>query len=150
MGYAVFQGCSGLTKVVSEMENPCELRNLQIAGVPDVFGDYTYQNATLYIPQGTIDKYEAMDGWKRFEHIVEGIPTGVDHMSLNNNIQAHDGIISISGLGDSERVTIYQTDGKQVATAKAYNGSASVATNISKGTPVIVKIVEKAVKVVMQ
>lgn len=150
MGYAVFQGCSGLTKVVSEMENPCELRNLQIAGIPDVFGDYTYQNATLYIPQGTIDKYEAMDGWKRFEHIVEGIPTGVDHMSLNNNIQAHDGIISISGLGDSERIAIYQIDGKMVATAKAYNGGASVATNINKGTAFIVKIGDKAVKVMMK
>ena len=65
-------------------------------------------------------------------------------------VQANDGFISISGLDESKQIAIYQTDGKQVAIAKAYNGSASVATNISRGTPVIVKIGEKAVKVVMQ
>jgi hypothetical protein len=65
-------------------------------------------------------------------------------------IQAHDGFVSVSGMGDSERVAIYQIDGKQVATAKAYNGRASVATNISKGSAVIVKIGDKTVKVVMQ
>ena len=94
----------------------------------------------------------ATNYWSFFENIVEGEPTGiltVSHSS-NTDIQANDGFINISGLGDSERVAIYQTDGKQVATAKAYNGSASVATNISRGTPVIVKIGEKAVKVVMQ
>ena len=63
---------------------------------------------------------------------------------------ANDRFISVSGIDESKQIAIYQTDGKQVATAKAYNGSASVATNISRGTPVIVKIGEKAVKVVMQ
>ncbi len=82
---------------------------------------------------------------------TEGITNGVTQIPANAVlIQAHDGFICISGIDESKQIAIYQTDGKQVATAKAYNGSASVATNISKGTPVIVKIGEKAVKVVMQ
>ena len=81
---------------------------------------------------------------------TEGI-TGIAQIPANAVlIQANDGFISISGLDESKHIAIYQTDGKQVATAKAYNGNASVATNISRGTPVIVKIGEKAVKVVMQ
>lgn len=82
---------------------------------------------------------------------TEGITNGVTQIPANAVlIQAHDGFISISGIDESKQIAIYRTDGKQVATAKAYNGNASVATNISRGTPVIVKIGEKAVKVVMQ
>ena len=89
--------------------------------------------------------------WIDTNPTTEGIINDVTQIPVRAVfVQANDGFVSISGLGDSERVAIYQTDGKQVATAKAYNGSASVATNISKGTPVIVKIGKKAVKVVMQ
>ena len=139
-----FNRCVSLTSIVSKMENPCSISS-------DCFSNEAYNNATLYVPQGTISKYSAKNYWNKFVHIVEGEPAGIASV-LNSqmNIEAHEGIINISGLSDNDRIAIYLTDGKQVATAKAYNGSASVATNISKGTPVIVKIGEKAVKVVMQ
>jgi hypothetical protein len=215
------------------MENPCTIDF-------ECFTDDVFYNSTLYVPQGTTNKYKSTQYWSKFLFIEEGDPSGGSSepetcakptISYNNGklmfnsstegvsysylitdtdikagtgeevnltvtynvsvyasklgylnsetavgtlcwidttpttegitgiaqiparavfVQANDGFINISGLGDSERVAIYQTDGKQVATAKAYNGSASVAINISKGTPVIVKIGEKAVKVVMQ
>lgn len=139
-----FNRCVSLTSIVSKMENPCSISS-------DCFSNEAYNNATLYVPQGTISKYIAKNYWNKFVHIVEGEPAGIASV-LNSqmNIEAHEGIINISGLSDNDRIAIYLTDGKQVATAKAYNGSASVATNISKGTTIIVKIGEKAVKVVMQ
>ena len=258
IGYGAFRGCTGLTSVTignsvtsidQEAFSRCNKlltiisRMTNVCTIPEnCFEQYVYNNATLYVPQGTTYKYKAINYWTKFLTIEEGEPSGVsgdgpdkcetptitysngqllfntstegatcyytitdndvtngcgDNISLcvtynvkvyawksgyqNSDIatgtlcwidtnpttegiinevtqiparavfvQANDGFVSISGLGDSERVAIYQTDGKQVATAKAYNGNASVATNISKGTPVIVKIGEKAVKVVMQ
>ena len=235
IGQEAFSRCNKLLTIISRMTNVCTIPE-------NCFEQYVYNNATLYVPQGTTYKYKAINYWTKFLTIEEGEPSGVsgdgpdkcetptitysngqllfntstegatcyytitdndvtngcgDNISLcvtynvkvyawksgyqNSDIatgtlcwidtnpttegiinevtqiparavfvQANDGFISISGLGDSERVAIYQTDGKQVATTKAYNGSASVATNISRGTPVIVKIGEKAVKVVMQ
>lgn len=235
IGYDAFYGCNNLLTIISRMTNVCTIPE-------NCFEQYVYNNATLYIPQGTTYKYKAIDYWTKFLTVIEGEPSGVsgdgpekcatptitynngqllfntstegatcyytitdndvtngcgDNITLcvtynvkvyawksgyqNSDIatgtlcwidtnpttegiinevtqiparavfvQANDGFVSVSGLNDSDRVAIYQIDGKQVATAKAYNGSASVATNISKGTPVIVKIGEKTVKVVMQ
>ena len=233
IGNYAFYRCSGLTSVISKMENPCTIDF-------ECFTDDVFYNSTLYVPQGTTNKYKSTQYWSKFLFIEEGDPSGGSSepetcakptISYNNGklmfnsstegvsysylitdtdikagtgeevnltvtynvsvyasklgylnsetatgtlcwidttpttegitgiaqipanavlIQANDGFISISGLDESKQIAIYQTDGKQVATAKAYNGSASVAINICKGTPVIVKIGEKAVKVVMQ
>lgn len=126
------------------MENPCTISS-------NCFTDDVFLNSTLYVPQGKTDKYKSTYFWHKFKFIEEGDPSGIAQTPANAVlIQANDGFISISGLDESKQIAIYQTDGKQVATAKAYNGSASVATNISKGNTVIVKIGEKAVKVMMR
>ena len=39
------------------------------------FSVNTYNNATLYVPKGTIDEYKAAGGWKDFAHIEEGTTT---------------------------------------------------------------------------
>lgn len=110
------------------------------------------QIATLYVPEVSLTQYETTMPWSQFGTIlpIDDV-SGIEYCSNNElRVFSCNGLINISGLDESKQIAIYQTDGKQVATAKAYNGSASVATNISKGTPVIVKIGEKAVKVVMQ
>ena len=84
IGYAAFSRCSGLTcvtipnsvtdicgyafyncalsTVLSLNENPSD--------IPDnaFYGSY---GATLYVPIGTKEKYEACKGWKIFNNIVE-------------------------------------------------------------------------------
>ena len=92
IGYETFYGCSGLTfvtipssvtkikdsafagwdlpVVVSLIENPFKITGKTSNG--KVFSQNTFNNATLYVPAGTIDKYKATEGWKDFLFIEEG------------------------------------------------------------------------------
>ena len=232
IGNHAFLGCNSLTSVISKMENPCTIDS-------NCFTQDVFYNSTLYVPQGTTNKYKSTNYWNKFKYIeesesggsepetcvkptigysngkltfnsttdgatcyysitdtdikagsgeevnltvtynvsvyaskagynnsetatatlcwidttptTEGITNGVTQIPANAIlIQADDGFISVSGVADGQHIAIYQTDGKQVATAKAYNGCANVATNISKGNTVIVKIGDKTVKLVMK
>ena len=92
IGNYTFQNCFGLTSVtigsgvtsigsnafdgvdiptvVSLIENP-----FTIAGKTSstrTFTQNTFNNVTLYVPKGTIDKYKATDGWKDFLFMEEG------------------------------------------------------------------------------
>ena len=70
IGHWAFWFCTGLTSVVSLIEEPFDINYY-------VFSDETYSNATLYVPDGTIDKYKATESWNKFLHIEEGA-TGIN------------------------------------------------------------------------
>ena len=64
-----YSGCSNLTSVVSLIENP-----FSIAGKNSdnsTFDLDVFNNVSLYVPVGTIDKYKATAGWKDFWFIEE-------------------------------------------------------------------------------
>ena len=65
-----------ISTVVSLIENPFTI----IGKTPYLrtFSQNTFNNATLYVPKGTIDKYKATDGWKDFLFIEEGNGSGGD------------------------------------------------------------------------
>ena len=96
IGNSAFYGCSGLTSVtigsgvtsigeyafngvdiptvISLIENP-----FTITGKTSDFRTFTqdtFNNATLYVPKGTIEKYKATVGWKDFLFIEEGAGGG--------------------------------------------------------------------------
>ena len=59
------------------------------------------------------------------------------------------GAVTVSCSLDGEVVTVYSTDGVLVGAAAIDNGTATIATGLSKGSIAIVKIGEKSVKVVV-
>ena len=66
-----FSGCPNLTAVYSYIQQPFVIN-------PNVFeyydsqeGETRFTNATLYVPAGTKAFYEATEGWKNFQNIVE-------------------------------------------------------------------------------
>ena len=69
IGSDAFSGCSGLTSVTSLIENPFKIQGKVSSG--GTFHLDTFNNATLYVPKGTIDKYKSTEGWKDFLFIEE-------------------------------------------------------------------------------
>ena len=96
IGNYAFYNCSGLTSVtigsgvtsignnafdgvdiptvISLIENPFTITGK--SSYERTFSLNTFNNATLYVPQGTIDKYKATSGWKDFLFIEEGTGGG--------------------------------------------------------------------------
>ena len=75
IGKGAFGGADFST-VISLIENP-SIINGKTSPDFKTFSLNTFDNATLYVPNGTLEKYKTTKGWKDFEHIVEGIPSGI-------------------------------------------------------------------------
>ena len=87
-----------MTTVVSLIENP-----FVIVGKSSsyrAFSENTFDNATLYVPVGTIDKYKATNGWKDFAYIVEGTPTGIK--VIENTQKKNATVYDLNGVRLSE------------------------------------------------
>ena len=105
IGKGAFRGCSGLTSVtIPNSVTSIGSQAFDEADIPTVisliensfnimgktsetrtFSLNTFNNATLYVPTGTIDKYKAMSGWRDFWFIEEGIPSGIKCILLDND-----------------------------------------------------------------
>ena len=80
IGYCAFYYMK-LSVVVSLIENPFPIKS--------VFSfDWIAKDVTLYVPVGTKEKYQATDGWKEFQNIVEGTPTGIKVIENTKNKNA--------------------------------------------------------------
>ena len=65
-------------------------------------------------------------------------------------IQANNGIITVEGAEDGERINVYTPAGSQEGTAISQNRLATINTYIKPGDIAIIKIGTRAVKVVMK
>ena len=54
--------------MISKIENPFSISS-------NTFSDNTFYNATLCVPAGTVDKYKATEGWKKFVFFEEQCAT---------------------------------------------------------------------------
>ena len=62
IGLRAFYECSGLTEIVSYIQEPFALTQAW---------DYVPQNIPLYVPAGTMKKYQSTDGWKHLTNMIE-------------------------------------------------------------------------------
>ena len=95
IGTSAFYECNVLEKVVSLIEEPFE-----IVGKEDswnqCFDTNTFKNATLYVPEGTIDRYKATTGWKDFDHIV--VPDAVKELRAEESLKTDEGLKEVYRL----------------------------------------------------
>ncbi len=67
IGPRAFENCN-LSVVTSLIKNPFAIEGKDSDNRP--FSEYTFNNATLYVPLGSIDKYKATGGWRDFAQIL--------------------------------------------------------------------------------
>ena len=97
IGDGAFDGVD-LTTVVSLIENPFVIVGKSSSS--NAFSVNTFNNATLYVPKDTREKYKATDGWKDFVKIVEGTPTGIKVIENTQNKNAT--VYDLNGVRLSE------------------------------------------------
>ena len=79
--------CPNLTTVISYIEELFEINGKSSTSSP--FHQNTFDNATLYVPAGTMEKYKATYGWKDFAHI-EILPNSPYDLNGDGKISAGD------------------------------------------------------------
>ena len=90
---SAFSSITGITRVTCLATTPPDSGN--------EFADAVYQNATLYVPMRSLERYMNADGWKDFQHI-EGIDTG-DEPDMLGDVNC-DGFVTI---GDATTLIDY-------------------------------------------
>ena len=95
IGGGAFSGCNGLTNVTTGSKAPVVITE-------DVFTNRG--NATLHVPQGCIDTYQAVDYWKDFNYIMfTGTLTDDQGVKYTAN---NDGTCYVSGYEDNYNSSI--------------------------------------------
>lgn len=85
--------------------------------------------------------------WIDVEPKTEGINNGVAQVRANAVlIQNENGQISISGVDDGTKISVYGVNGLQVGSATSRNGHAKITTNLLSGSIAIIKIGNRSVK----
>jgi len=109
-------------------------------------------DATLYVPEGSVEKYKSKSPWKNFNEIKEMSSSGTKISQVKDNnvsIQSDGGMINISGIDDGTIIVVYSNSGQIVGTTKAKGNQASLATKLKKGEIAIIKIGKKSKKIIM-
>ena len=88
--------------------------------------------------------------WIDVEPIKEGIENGVASVRAQPVlIQSHDGVLTIEGASEGMPVCVYNAAGQLVGSATTSSGTTTVSTTLRDGSVAIVRIGEKAVKVMV-
>jgi hypothetical protein len=171
IGSYAFYGCRGLTSVtiansvksignnafdeadiptiISLMETPCTINDKTSS--ERTFSKNTFNNAILYVPMGTINKYKSKGGWRDFAFIEEGDPSGIEQpLSNTRQIKIDNGLLTIQNIKNGTLVSVYNANGTFVGSTISQNEQAIIDTNMQPNSIAIVKIGEQSVKVIIK
>ena len=140
-----FAACPEITDVY------CYAKEVPITS-KDVFMNSYIEDATLHVPESSITTYQVAEPWKQFKNIVAiDEINGITNMTDKPiHIQNNEGIVSIQGTDELTPVSVYNINGTLVGSAISHNGTATIHTHLPVGSAAIVKIGQKAVKVVVK
>lgn len=128
-----FSTCRALEKITIHATQPPRIEGEGNA----LFSDATYENATLYVPQGSISKYQVMTGWSGFYNMSEIKGGTPDYLTLR---QADNGEIRIAvDLGRTYQMQIVPSTGWKIHTV-TFDGkdmTAQLAADNTFTTPTI-------------
>ena len=131
MGDYTFGGCPAI-KSVTCLSQEVPVVTPDIWQVDESFVADVYSSATLYVPDGTKEDYEASEPWGLFANIEELTGTGINGVVSSDgevSISVADGSIVVSGASS---VDVYSLDGTQV-----YGGAAGTVSGLPSGVYVV-------------
>ena len=102
IGIKAFDRCDKIKEIKVGAEKP-------IRGDENIFTDAVYDNATLYIPNGTKSLYEKREPWNIFFYIVEMDFTGIDEV-----FEEVKGEPTVDASQNGKVKTIYDFQGRKV------------------------------------
>ena len=142
IGQEVFSDCTAMASMISNTITPptCGSQALD---------DINKWNCTLFVPKGSLTAYKQADQWKEFFFMEEN--TGIAHVLADDvQIKTENGVIYISGVDNGTNIDVYSINGQTIGSGKAFGNEVSITTGSRKGEITIVRIGDKAVKVVMK
>ncbi|MCI6829117.1 MAG: leucine-rich repeat domain-containing protein [Prevotella sp.] len=88
IGIGAFEYCTALTNVICEAVNPPALGNEAFSDIPE--------EATLYVPEGSVAAYSADEGWNLFKKILSlnELPTSIEAVKTDTDNSA---VYNLSG-----------------------------------------------------
>lgn len=115
------------------------------------FSEAPIDSATLHVPSSSIEQYKSKDPWSGFGSIVALDSSGIDDVSENAvQIRNVEGQLIVSGIENDTEVTVYSLDGSPEGHAFSKKGTTTIKTNIKPGNAAIVKVGQKAMKVIVK
>ena len=145
IGMSAFASCIGLTDVY------CFAKNVPSTSTY-AFSGSSIASATLHVPASSISSYRTKNPWREFGKIVSLVAEDAvtEVKALPILIQSNRGTITVQGANEGTEIMVYSVNGMKQGSAIATNGFATINTSLRPGSTAIVKIGEKAVKVLIK
>lgn len=138
-----FKGCTALQEFYCKST---KVPNTQT----NAFEDSNINNATLYVPESSINDYKSKAPWKDFGKILSLTSTSIDKTEAPEvKIHNENGQLYIYGK-DKLNIVIYNLSGVLINSAVINNGYAVINTNLHSGSVAIVKIDEIVTKIIIE
>ena len=105
LGGEIFAGSEAIESVVVSAVEPPVIGEGTIAP----FSLATYRNATLFVPDESLEAYQTADGWKHFVKIVPMSQSGVESI-----FSPSDSVPGLSEIADDTVISVFTTEGVKV------------------------------------